>query len=52
MTTITNNMSKNSGSIQNSNQDISHLTLSDSQGTVIIIGVFFIFSILLFLFFF
>ena len=51
MTTITNNMSKNAGSIQNVNQDISHLILSDSQGTIIIVGIFFIFSILLFLLF-
>lgn len=51
MTTITNNMSKNAGSIQNVNQDISHLTLSDLQGTAIVVGSFFISSILLFLLF-
>ena len=50
MTTITNNMSKNAGSIQNVNQDISHLTVSDTQGNIIIIGSFLILSFVLFLF--
>lgn len=51
MTNITNNMSKNAGSIQNANQEIAHINLTDSQGSLVIIGSFLILGIILFLFF-
>lgn len=49
--TITNNMSHNAGSIQNANQDIANVSISDSQGTIIIVGSFLILGIVLYLFF-